>query len=61
VVIYGNLVPLAAMLIAWLSIGENPSLNEIIAGILIIAGAIFVQILDAFRPGQDNTSAGPSQ
>lgn len=47
VVIYGNLVPLAAMLIAWLSIGENPSFYEIIAGLLIIAGAIFVQILDA--------------
>ena len=61
VVIYGNLVPLAAMLIAWLSIGENPSLYEIIAGVLIIAGAIFVQILDAFRGGQDDTSAGPSQ
>ncbi|WP_340105826.1 DMT family transporter [Rhodohalobacter sp. 8-1] len=49
VVIYGNLVPLAAMLIAWLSIGENPSLYEIIAGLLIIAGAIFVQILDAVK------------
>lgn len=49
VVIYGNLVPLAAMLIAWLSIGENPSLYEIIAGLLIIAGAIFVQIVDAVK------------
>lgn len=61
VVIYGNLVPLAAMLIAWLSIGENPSLYELIAGLLIIAGAIFVQILDAFRGEQDDSSAGPSQ
>lgn len=49
VVIYGNLVPLAAMMIAWLSIGENPSLYEVIAGILIIAGAIFVQILDTVK------------
>lgn len=49
VVIYGNLVPLAAMLIAWLSIGENPSFYEIIAGLLIIAGAIFVQIIDAVK------------
>lgn len=61
VVIYGNLVPLAAMLIAWLSIGENPSLYEIIAGLLIIAGAIFVQILDTFRAERDNTSLEVSQ
>lgn len=61
VVIYGNLVPLAAMLIAWLSIGENPSFYEIISGLLIIAGAIFVQILDVFRAGGGNTPAGPSQ
>lgn len=61
VVIYGNLVPLAAMVIAWLSIGENPSLYEIIAGLLIISGAIFVQLLDAFRRGHDDSSAGPQQ
>ncbi len=61
VVIYGNLVPLAAMLIAWLSIGENPSIYEVIAGLLIIAGAIFVQILDSFRGDSDDSSAGPSQ
>ena len=61
VVIYGNLVPLAAMMIAWLSIGENPSFYEILAGLLIIAGAIFVQLLDAFRTERDDSSTGPSQ
>lgn len=61
VVIYGNLVPLAAMLIAWLSVGENPSAYEIIAGLLIISGAIFVQILDTIENQQDDESAGPSQ
>lgn len=49
VVIYGNLVPLAAMLIAWLSIGENPSIFEILAGGLIIAGAIFIQVVDVIK------------
>lgn len=49
VVIYGNLVPIAALLIAWLSIGQNPSLYEIIAGLLIIIGAICIQVIDASR------------
>lgn len=49
VVIYGNLVPIAALLIAWLSVGQNPSLFEIIACILIIAGAILIQVIDARR------------
>ena len=47
VVVYGNLVPLAAILIAWLSVGENPSLFEMAAGGLIIAGAICIQVIDA--------------
>ncbi len=46
VVIYGNLVPVAAFIIAWLSIGENPTNYELVAGGLIIAGAILVQVLD---------------
>lgn len=49
VVIYGNLVPIAALLIAWLSIGKNPSLYEIIAGLLVIVGAICIQVIDASR------------
>lgn len=46
VVIYGNLVPVATFIIAWLSIGENPSFYELVAGVLIITGAIFIQVLD---------------
>jgi drug/metabolite transporter (DMT)-like permease len=46
VVLYGNMVPIAALLIAWLSIGENPSLLEIISAVFIIAGAILIQIID---------------
>ncbi len=46
VVLYGNLVPLAALWLAWLTIGTDPSSLEIIAGILIVLGAISVQILD---------------
>ena len=48
VVIYGNLVPIAAMLIAWASAGQNPSLFEIFAGILIISGAICIQVIDGY-------------
>lgn len=55
VVLYGNMVPIAALLIAWLSIGENPSLMEIASAVFIIAGAILIQVIDdkagATRPG----------
>jgi len=46
VVIYGNLVPIAAIVIAWLAIGTNPSVYELLAGALIIVGAIFIQVID---------------
>lgn len=46
VVLYGNMVPIAALLIAWLSIGENPTFLEIISGICIVAGAILIQVID---------------
>lgn len=46
VVIYGNLVPIAAIVIAWLAIGTNPSIYELLAGALIIIGAIFIQVID---------------
>ncbi|REL33265.1 DMT family transporter [Rhodohalobacter sp. SW132] len=55
VVIYGNLVPLAAMFIAWLSIGENPSVFEIVAGGLIIAGAILIQVIDVIKRNKVTT------
>lgn len=47
VVLYGNMVPIAALLIAWFSIGENPSLMEIISAFFIITGAICIQIIDS--------------
>ena len=46
VVIYGNLVPLAAILIAWVSVGQKPSGYEIASGLLIILGAISIQVID---------------
>lgn len=49
VVIYGNLVPIAAIIIAWLAIGTNPSIYELLAGALIIIGAIFIQVIDGGR------------
>ena len=56
VVIYGNLVPVAAFIIAWFSIGEDPSLFELIAGGLIITGAIFIQVLDVITRDEPATS-----
>lgn len=49
VVIYGNLVPVAALFIAWLSIGTDPSLFELTAAILIISGAMLIQVVDVTR------------
>lgn len=46
VVIYGNLVPIAAIVIAWLAIGTDPSVYELLAGAFIIIGAIFIQVID---------------
>ncbi|MDZ7682955.1 MAG: DMT family transporter [Fodinibius sp.] len=45
VVLYGNMVPIAALLIAWLSIGKNPSLLEIISAVFIIAGRYVYRLL----------------
>ncbi|HKK44326.1 MAG TPA: DMT family transporter [Balneolaceae bacterium] len=53
VVLYGNLVPVAALLIAWLSIGKDPSELELISAVFIIGGAIMIQVID--------TKAGPRQ
>lgn len=46
VVLYGNMVPVAALLIAWLSIGQNPTMLEIIAAVCIVGGAILIQVVD---------------
>lgn len=47
VVLYGNMVPVAALLIAWLSIGENPSHLEILSAVFIVSGAILIQVIDS--------------
>lgn len=46
VILYGNMVPVAALLIAWFSIGENPSVLEIISAVFIICGTILIQVID---------------
>lgn len=46
VVLYGNMVPVAALLIAWLSIGENPTSLEILSAVFIVGGAILIQVID---------------
>jgi EamA-like transporter family. len=46
VVFYGNLVPVATLLLAWLTLGTNPSGLEILSAVLIVTGAICLQIVD---------------
>jgi len=53
-VLYGNLVPVATLLLAWLTIGTDPSLLEAVAGGFIVVGAICLQVLDPH--GTDSTS-----
>jgi len=64
VVVYGNMVPVATLLIAWATIGTPSSAAEIIAGALIVIGAICTQVgaspLTESRVEQLNVSlAGP--
>lgn len=47
VVLYGNLVPIAAIIIAFLALGTVPSYYELIAGVLIVVGSYFTQVIDA--------------
>jgi drug/metabolite transporter (DMT)-like permease len=44
VVIYGNMVPVATLAIAWATIGAPSSILEIAAGALIVIGAVFTQL-----------------
>lgn len=46
VVFYGNLVPVATLILAWLTIGTNPSHFEVLAAAFIVVGAICLQIVD---------------
>lgn len=47
VVIYGNFVPVAALLIAWLSVGTDPTILDIISAVFIISGTLLLQIVDS--------------
>lgn len=46
VILYGNLVPLATLLLAWLTIGTIPTVLEMVAGVLIVTGTLCLQVLD---------------
>jgi drug/metabolite transporter (DMT)-like permease len=46
VVLYGNLVPVATLILAWLTIGTDPSGLEVVAAVLIVAGALCLQVVD---------------
>lgn len=59
VVLYGNLVPLAAIGLAWLALGTVPSLLEAVAGVLIISGALLLQVIDG-RAYLSHSSTPPS-
>ncbi|GIV59484.1 DMT family transporter [Rhodocaloribacter litoris] len=60
VVLYGNLVPLAALLLAWLTIGTVPTVLEVVAGLLIVGGAILVQVVDAPQDLSRTVEAEPA-
>lgn len=57
VVLYGNLVPVAALVIALMALGTVPSLLEVIAAALIIIGAICLQVMDISTPIPDVETA----
>jgi drug/metabolite transporter (DMT)-like permease len=46
VVLYGNLVPVATIILAWFTLGTDPSSLELLAAALIVVGAICLQIVD---------------
>ena len=58
VVLYGNLVPVAALLLAWLALGTAPSPLEIVAAVLILMGAICLQLMDVYAHPADTSTAG---
>ena len=46
VVLYGNLVPVATLLLAWLTLGTAPSGLEVLAAVFIVTGALCLQVVD---------------
>jgi drug/metabolite transporter (DMT)-like permease len=57
VVLYGNLVPPATLFLAWVALGSEPSQLEILAGALILFGAMLLQVGDPHRPDDVRVSA----
>ena len=57
VVLYGNLVPVAAMLLAWAALSRVPSLLEVVAAVLILLGAVCLQLFDRYRHVTADTTA----
>lgn len=47
VILYGNLVPVAALVLAWLALGSAPSLLETLAAALIVLGAVSLQVRES--------------
>lgn len=60
VVLYGNLVPLAALGLAWMTIGTDPSTFELLAGVLIVVGAMCIQVLDLNAYARRRNKSSPS-
>lgn len=58
VVFYGNLVPVATLILAWLTIEINPSGLELLAAVLIVTGAVCLQIVD-LRPAPSPAAPDP--
>ena len=59
VVIYGNMVPVATLVIAWITIGGSSTPLELAAGLLIVVGAVCTQLgaTPVGRNGQARTNA----
>lgn len=60
-VLYGNLVPLAALGVAWLALGTVPSVLEVLAGAFIIAGSILLQRFDPVHRAEKGVLAPPTE
>jgi len=57
-VLYGNLVPVAALVLAWLALGTAPSTLEVVAAVLILMGAVSLQLMDVYAHPADTSTAG---
>jgi drug/metabolite transporter (DMT)-like permease len=60
VVLYGNLVPVATLVLAWWTVGTNPTGLEIVAAVFIVLGALCLQILDV-QTAPSTAAAEPSE